>query len=289
MPLISMTGFGQADDGNGLVVEVRTVNHRHLDVACRLPKAWAGLEAEVKAEVARHVRRGRVELSVRLDTGAEGAGMRVDEAQAARYLAVAEGLAHKTGLERVLDLATLLTLPGVVVPDDAPPDPDASRERVLGGVTGALTAAAAMRRDEGAALEKEIRERAALVREGVARIEARRPEAVRQAGERLRERVAALCAGVSVDAGRLAQEVAVLAERGDVTEELTRLASHLDQFTRNLDAAEAVGRTLDFLLVEMNREANTIGAKCQDVGIAADVVVLKGEIEKLREQVQNVE
>jgi uncharacterized protein (TIGR00255 family) len=284
-----MTGFGQADDGRGLVVEARTVNHRHLDVACRLPRAWGALEADVKAEVARRVRRGRVELAVRLEGGAEGTGTRVDEAQAARYLAAAEGLAHKTGLERVLDLAALLSLPGVVVSDDVPADPDAVRERVLGGVAGALEAAAAMRREEGRALEAEIRERAAGVAQVVARIDARRPEAARQAAERLRERVAALCEGVTVDPARLAQEVALLAERGDVTEELTRLGSHLDQFTRALDADEAVGRTLDFLLVEMNREANTIGAKCQDAAIAADVVALKGEIEKLREQVQNVE
>jgi uncharacterized protein (TIGR00255 family) len=284
-----MTGFGQADDGRGLVVEVRTVNHRHLDLACRLPRAWGALEADVKAEIGRHVRRGRVELAVRLEGGAEGTGPRVDEAQAARYLAAAEGLAHKTDLERVLDLATLLSLPGVVVSDDLPVDPDTVRERVLGGVAAALEAAAAMRREEGRALEADLRDRAAGVARVVARIDARRPEAARQAAERLRERVAALCEGVTVDPARLAQEVAVLAERGDVTEELTRLGSHLDQFTRALDADEAVGRTLDFLLVEMNREANTIGAKCQDAGIAADVVALKGEIEKLREQVQNVE
>jgi uncharacterized protein (TIGR00255 family) len=291
MALVSMTGYGQADDGRGLVAEVRTVNHRHLDVACRLPRAWTALEAEVRAEVGRRVRRGRVELAVRLDPAAEGAGLHLDAAQAARYLAFARTLVEGEGLpvNPVLDLGALLALPGVVVAEGPAPAPEAVRERLLTGVGRALEAAAAMRRREGEALEREIRDRLALVRQAVARIEARRPVAVAEAGARLKERVAALCAETPVDPARLAQEVAILAERSDVSEELARLASHLDQFEGALGAEEAVGRTLDFLLVELNREANTVGAKCQDPEIAAQVVFLKGEIEKVREQVQNVE
>jgi len=284
-----MTGYGQADDGRGLVVEVRTVNHRHLDVACRLPRAWAALEAEVKAEVGRHVRRGRVELAVRLDPAAEGGGLHLDAAQAARYLALAEDLARAGKVSQVLDLGSLMALPGVVVSEGPPADEAAVRERVLTAAARALEAAAGMRREEGAALERELRERLEGVAGAVDRVEARRPAAVAEAARRLKERVAALCAGVPLDEARVAQEVAILADRSDVTEELTRLGSHLDQFRAALDAGEAVGRTLDFLLVEMNREVNTIGAKCQDAEMAAEGVFLKGEIEKLREQVQNVE
>jgi uncharacterized protein (TIGR00255 family) len=289
MALVSMTGYGQADDGAGLVVEVRTVNHRHLDVATRLPRPWIALEAEVKARVAAHVRRGRVELAVRADTGAEGGGMHLDAAQAARYLAFAESLAQGDGPARTLDLGSLLSLPGVVVSEAPAADVEGVRDRVLAGVDRALEAAAAMRREEGEALERELRARLGGVAGSVDRVDARRPRAVADAATRLKERIAALCADVPVDPARLAQEVAILAERSDVTEELTRLRSHLGQFERALDADEAVGRTLDFLLVEMNRESNTIGAKCQDTDMSAEVVFLKGEIEKLREQVQNVE
>jgi uncharacterized protein (TIGR00255 family) len=268
---------------------VRTVNHRHLDVACRLPRPWAPLEPEVKAAVGRHVRRGRVEVSVRAAGGAEGGGYTVDIAQATRYVEAAHALRRTTGPSGSLDLAGIMGLPGVVVQDDAPQDADTVRDRLLAALEEALAAAAGMRREEGTALERVIRGHLDVIRETVGRLEARRPDAVAEAAARVKARVEALCAELPVDPIRLAQEVALLAERSDVTEELARLASHLDQFTRALDAPEAVGRTLDFLLVEMNREANTAGAKCQDAAMSAEVVALKGEIEKVREQVQNVE
>lgn len=289
MALISMTGYGQAAGAQGLAVDVRTVNHRHLDIACRLPRPWAPLEPEVKAAVARHVRRGRVEIGVRPAGGAEGGGYGIDIAQAARYVEAVRDLQRATGPSGSLDLAGIMGLPGVVVPEEAAQDADAVRDRLLSALGEALEAAAAMRRDEGAALERAIRGHLEAIREAVGRLEARRPDAVAEAAGRLKARVEALAAETSVDPARLAQEVALLAERSDVTEELARLESHIDQFARALDAPEAVGRTLDFLLVEMNREANTAGAKCQDAAMSADVVALKGEIEKVREQVQNVE
>jgi uncharacterized protein (TIGR00255 family) len=289
MPLVSMTGYGQSAGANGLAVDVRTVNHRHLDIACRLPRPWAPLEPEVKAAVGRHVRRGRVEVSVRAAGGSEGAAYRVDAEQAARYVDAVRHLERLTGPTGSLNLAAILALPGVVVSDDASEDADAVHDRLLAALEEALEAAAAMRRDEGAALEKAIRGHLDVIREAVGRLEARRPDAVAEAAGRVKARIEALAAEAPVDPARLAQEVALLAERSDVTEELARLGSHLDQFTRALDAPEAVGRTLDFLLVEMNREVNTAGAKCQDAAMAADVVALKGEIEKVREQVQNVE
>jgi len=289
MPLVSMTGYGQAAGAQGLAVDVRTVNHRHLDIACRLPRSWATLEPEVKAAVARHARRGRVEISARAAGGAEGGGYGVDGAQAARYVEAARALQRATGPSGSLDLAGIMGLPGVVVPEETPLDAAAVRDRLLAALEEALGAAAAMRREEGAALEKAIRGHLEAIREAVGRLEARRPAAVAEAAARLKARIEALCAETPVEPARLAQEVAVLAERSDITEELARLGSHVDQFARALDAPEAVGRTLDFLLVEMNREANTAGAKCQDADMAADVVALKGEIEKVREQVQNVE
>jgi uncharacterized protein (TIGR00255 family) len=289
MPLVSMTGYGQAAGAEGLAVDVRAVNHRHLDIACRLPRPWGALEPEVKAAVGRHVRRGRVEIGVRPTGGSEGGGYGVDIAQATRYVEAARALQRATGPSGSLDLAGIMGLPGVVVSEEASQDADAVRDRLLAALEEALEAAAAMRRDEGAALEKVIRAHLEVIRTAVGRLEARRPDAVAESAARLKARLETLAEEVPVDPARLAQEVALLAERSDVTEELARLGSHIDQFARALDAPEAVGRTLDFLLVEMNREANTAGAKCQDAAMSADVVALKGEIEKVREQVQNVE
>jgi len=289
MALVSMTGYGQAVGAQGLAVDVRAVNHRHLDIACRLPRPWATLEPEAKAAVARHVRRGRVEIAVRPAGGAEGGGYGIDLAQAAHYVEAVRELARATGPTGSLDLAAILALPGVVTSEEAPQDAATVRDRLLAALEEALGAAAAMRREEGVALERVIRGHLDVIREVVGRLKDRRPQALADAAGRLKARVEALCAETPVDPARLAQEVAVLAERSDVTEELARLDSHIDQFANALDAPEPVGRTLDFLLVEMNREANTAGAKCQDAGMAADVVALKGEIEKVREQVQNVE
>ena len=158
MALVSMTGYGQAAGAQGLAVDVRTVNHRHLDVACRLPRPWGALEPEVKAAVGRHVRRGRVEVSVRPAGGAEGGGFSVDAAQAARYVEAARALERTAGLAGTLDLAGLLALPGVVVSEEAPVEAAAVRDRLLAALEEALAAAAAMRREEGAALERAIRE-----------------------------------------------------------------------------------------------------------------------------------
>ncbi|MBI5136718.1 MAG: YicC family protein [Nitrospirae bacterium] len=289
MALVSMTGYGRSAGDGGLAVEVRSVNHRHLDIHCRLPKGWAALEAAVKAEVARHLRRGRVELGAFFGQGGDQDGYAVDRDQADRYISAIAHLAPGGGVERVLDAAQLLALPGVVVPASATLDPAVGEAQLLAAVADACRAALAMRTGEGIALGRELSQRLDGVEAAVARLEARRPGAVAETHQRLRARVAELAADVQIDPARLAQEVALLADRSDVTEELARLNSHMAQFRANLDALEPVGRTLDFLVVEMNREANTVGSKCQDAIMVNDVLFIKGELEKVREQVQNVE
>ena len=292
MALSSMTGFGAATC-DGVSVEVRSVNHRYLDLQLRLPRECNPLEAEVRAAVARRLARGRVDLSVRLEEAAGDGVLRVDRDTAERYLDAlrhlhsGDGVSH--GISHSVDLAALLALPGVLVPRQPEVGAEALGARLLEAVDRACVQAAAVRREEGAALQAEMTTRLATVSTAVARLRLRAPLAVRAAGERLRERVAALAGEAGVDPVRLAQEAAILADRADVTEEITRLESHLEQFRAALDATEAVGRHLDFLLVEMNREANTTGAKCQDAEMTLDVVLVKGEIEKLREQAQNVE
>lgn len=282
-----MTGYGRADTDGGVSVELRTVNHRFLDISCRLPRSWAALEAEIKAEVGRHIRRGRVELGIRIERGGIEGATRIDTRQAERYRDWAHEFAGAEG--PVLDVARLLTLPGVIVTDETPPEEAGQKTRLLAGVRAACQAAAAMRREEGDALEREISSRLDAIEQAVARLTARVPAAALETSTRLKARIAALCAEVPVDAARIAQEVAIMAERADVTEEVARLASHISQFRSTVREDDPVGRTLDFLLVEMNREANTIGSKCQDAPMVTEVVFIKSEIEKIREQVQNVE
>ncbi len=284
MPLTSMTGYAQIVDDSGLVVEIRTVNHKHLDIRVRLPKRWSSEEAAVKKAVSRHLHRGRVEVGISLDgAGGNGAPV-VDEAQARRYL---EWASKQT--DQAIDPTRILALPGVVVSAEQCVDEDAVTARLMPCLTRACEAVMQMRGREGDALHTDLSDRLVQVADGIARIARRKPQAVAEIHGRLQKRVTALLDDAAIDPDRLAQEVALLADRADVTEELTRLQSHLEQFTRALSSDEPVGRTLDFLLVEFNREINTIGSKCQDATIAAEVVWLKGEIEKLREQVQNVE
>ncbi len=292
MTLRSMTGYGQATDEAGLGVEIRTVNHRHLDIHCRLPKAWMALESEVKAVISGQLGRGRVELSVSFDQNGMGGGYRVDAEQAARYLEAVSALpplSADDGVARRMDMATLLSLPGVVIQAGNALDAETGREPLLNTVAAACQAVLAMRRREGKALAEEMAGRLDAIEAAVARLNDRRAQAVAEVHDRLRSRVAELVADVQMDEARLAQEVALLADRTDISEEIARLTSHIAQFRENLEQTQPVGRTLDFLVVEMNREANTTAAKCQDAQMVADVVFIKGELEKVREQVQNVE
>jgi len=283
-----MTGYGRAQGEAGLGVEIRTVNHKHLDVHSRLPKAWGALEPKVKAEVARHLKRGRVELSAVFERGGEKAAFDVDTEVANRYMQAAEALAGDHPSRR-LDVANLLGLPGVLVPAGTTLQPELGCEPLLAAVAEACAQVVAMRHREGAALEADITARLVSVEGALERVAVRRPQVVAEYQQRLRARLEALLDDTALDPARLAQEVALLADRTDISEEIARLISHIDQFRRALGSTEPVGRTMDFLLVEMNREVNTIAAKCQDAPIVTDVVFIKGELEKIREQVQNVE
>jgi len=293
----SMTGFGNARFRVGdftFELEVRSVNHRHFDARIRLPRLLTNLEPDVRARLSARLARGKVDLSVIApEGGALAPRLDVDLAAAREYLAAARALAESDGVAGELDAASLLSLPGVsrfVEPELAD---GLLRERTLAAVDEALTALFAMRASEGAALARDLRARLDRALELTAEIEQRSgliQEAVR---ERLRKRARQLEAETGLlDEARLHQEIAIAAERMDVTEEIVRLRSHVDQFRELLDAAgpgRPVGRQLEFLLQELAREANTIGSKGSDAPIAHWVVELKTELERLREQVQNVE
>jgi uncharacterized protein (TIGR00255 family) len=291
----SMTGYGRADVAGPRVsvsVEARSVNHRHLDIAVKLPRILASLEADVRRLVQSALVRGRIELSVSLAAieGGTLTPLTVNVSQAREHAEVARRLAEELGLSDRPTLAWLLEQPGVVsreaepalVPEDAWPT-------LAEAVGHALSELQTRRRVEGQALAHEL----SLLRDAlgaqVDTMASRAPAAVERRAARLRERVQSLLGGASLDEGRIATEVAMWAEKTDTTEELARLRAHLEQFDALVRDGGAVGRTVDFLIQEMNREVNTVGAKADDLDIAQAVIAAKGALEKLREQAQNIE
>jgi len=294
----SMTGFGSADfqvDGVTFGVEIRTVNHRHLDVSVRLPRALSGLEPGARRRVQGCFGRGKVEVSVSLPPGAQAAptALELDDGLARRYLDFADRLRSDAEAPGELDVGTLLGLPGVarLVEQGLP------EERLEAALAGALDEAAgatvAMRTREGEILEKELRGRLAAVTGLITDLDGRAGEVAEAAVERLRRRAEQIRRDTGLgDESRLHQEIVIAADRLDVTEELVRLRSHVEQFEGildGIDAGESVGRRLEFLLQEMLRETNTIGSKGSDASLAHRVVDIKTELERIREQVLNVE
>ena len=291
-----MTGFGRAQleaGGVGLAVELRSVNHRHLDLSVRLPRALGGLEAPLRRELGARFARGKLDLVVSVATGASRAELELDRALADRYLDFARAFAAERGVDAALPMGELLALPGVARVQEPVLDEEALRPALLAALERAAEAVEAMRRAEGAALERELRARLARVAELAAEVAARSGEVAAAARERLRKRAEQLRSETAlVDEARLAQELVSAADRMDVTEEVVRLHSHVAQFEASLAAAEpqaGVGRRLEFLLQEMLREVNTIGSKAGDAPLAHHVVDLKTELERIREQALNVE
>jgi uncharacterized protein (TIGR00255 family) len=291
-PLRSMTGFGGATSFEADVqvrVEARSVNHRYLQLKVKLPPDLSALEGDIEAAVRKVLERGAVTLSVSVEGGASAA-VRIDRELAQRYLTEVEALAQSLGLEGRPRLETILGLPGVVGTLADPGLRERESRLLRSAVSEALADLVAMREREGAALEEDLRANAAAVAREAARIEKRMPKVVREHHKKLRQRMQELLGGqTKLGPSELPRELALLADRMDVGEELARLASHLGQWTGLLDKGGAIGRQLDFLVQEMLREANTIGSKCNDAEVAHSVVEVKTRIERLREQVQNVE
>ncbi len=293
----SMTGFGRASFQVGdlaFEVEVRSVNHRYLDVRVRLPRLLGSFEAELRARVQSRFARGKLDLVVaHPGGGATPQELEIDLDAARAYLQGAVRLQTQEDVPGELAIGTLLALPGVarfVEPELAP---EALREALVGAVDDALAGLDAARASEGAALERELLGRAEAVARMAESLEGRSGEVQAGVRERLRRRAESLRQETGLlDEARLHQELVLHADRLDVTEEVVRLRSHVEQF--RLIVAEGgegkpVGRRLDFLLQEFSREANTIGSKGSDAAIAHEIVELKTEIERIREQVQNVE
>jgi uncharacterized protein (TIGR00255 family) len=293
--LRSMTGFGRAEaisEGFAVAVEARSVNHRHLDIALRLPRALAAVEMDARRLIQARLERGRIDVAVQVGPapGQSTQQIRVDAALAAQYVEQARALGHALGLRDAVPLAWVLERSGVVRLEETETSAGGVAWPALAEVLGrALDALVACRATEGEALAAELAAQHAALRAQVDAIAARTPAALARYQERLRERMGALLGDVAVDPGRVLTEVVIWAEKTDVREELTRLSAHLEQLAQLLERGGAVGRPLDFLIQELNREVNTIASKADDLELSQGALAAKGIIEKMREQAQNLE
>jgi uncharacterized protein (TIGR00255 family) len=290
----SMTGFGagRAQAGEETVsVELRSVNGKYCDVRPHLPRDLVALEASVAKTIKGRLARGVVDVTVRRDApnGLRGLAPRIDVPLATAYARALRELQAQLGLGGELTLSDVAGLEGVVMLDESPPDPGPAAQAVDAALSAALDALEAMRLNEGEALARDLSARIDAVEQGARAIRALAPQSVEAYRDRLAARVAELSRGTAADPARLAQEVAFFADRVDVTEELTRLSSHLAQMRSVMAADAPAGRRLEFLVQEVNREVNTVGSKSQHAAIAAQVVELKAELERIREQIANVE
>jgi uncharacterized protein (TIGR00255 family) len=289
----SMTGFGRQQapwqDGT-ITVEVRSVNHRFLEVSCRVPRALSALEDPFKKAVQQRCARGRIDLTVSIQ-GAKGreGSVNLDQALAKQYHRALRKLQTSLKLKGSIDVALIAGLRDVVSVSDQPPEDQKLAIMVQTLVSRALDDLQEMRKQEGVALAKDMQGRIRTMKEHRSAVASRMPLVVQETFERLKQRIEKLLGTEPPDIPRLHQELALYADRGDITEEIVRLDSHMLQFDQHLNRAESVGKTLEFLLQEMGREVNTIGSKANDAAIAGLVVQMKADLERIREQVQNVE
>lgn len=290
--LISMTGFGTGEataGGSTVSVEVRSVNHRFLDLAFKLPRALQNREQDIKEVVRAKLARGRVSITMSIESATAGRAVTINEPALEQYLAQLRDFAKRHGLADQVSLDSLIQLPEAVTVKETEPGEDELWPLVEKSLNAALDSCRRMRLDEGRALEKDLTERMALIASTVATIETMAPVVAKKQVETLRKRVAQLAGDIKVSEDRIAAEIVMLADRTDITEELTRLKSHLAQFNKTIADGGEVSKRMTYLLQEMHREATTIGSKASDSEVIQHVVVLKEETEKLREQVQNLE
>lgn len=289
----SMTGYGSAElekNGQRLAAEIRSVNHRFCEVSVRAPKAALLFEDQIRQLIQDRFSRGKFNLSINwAGAGDQGEVLRLNESVADRYVALMNQLRDRYGLSGEVAVSTLAGLPDLFVWEHSAMSDEETWSLVREVVEKACESMNGMKAREGKALAADLEKRLTLIRTELEKVSARAPLRPLEAKERMVARIKPLLDDVEMDPIRIAQEVAMLADRLDCTEECVRLDAHLDQFRHLIEGPELAGRKLNFLLQEMNREANTIGSKANDVEIAHAVIVMKEEIERLREQVQNVE
>jgi uncharacterized protein (TIGR00255 family) len=292
--LISMTGFGRAEFQDGdysYKAEVRSVNNRFIEISTRLPKAFVDLEHPLKKLVKSHCTRGSINVTITLANTNEGSGeweIKSNLPLATQYVDALKEIQTALGLEGKISIESVIGLRDVIKVEPITIDP-AKESKLLSIAEAALVSLNKMREEEGQNLEKDLSERIDSIETQTKHIEKRQPQVIQEYKIRLQEKIKLLNDGIDIDEGRLAQETAILADRCDITEEITRLSSHLKQFRKLFEAKEPTGRKLEFITQEINREVNTMGSKSSDTEISNLVIDIKSTLEKIREQLQNIE
>ena len=289
----SMTGYGRAEDtvnGYTITVELRSVNNRYLDCNVRIPRLYLFAEEAIKSRVQNTISRGKVDVFVTLDnTGEQKLQVSLNKPVADGYYAALKELAQTYHLSDDISVSLLSRFPEVLVAEKAEDDVEQIAKDICSVLDHALLDFDQMRTKEGGRLKDDILSRAATIENKVALVEQRSPETVSEYRTRLENRMNEVLSNTQIDPARILTEAAIFADKVAVDEETVRLHSHISQLREMLEKGGAIGRKLDFLIQEFNREANTIGSKCSDIEIARHVVDVKAEIEKIREQVQNLE
>ena len=293
MEILSMTGYGSAKgtvEGLNITAELKSVNNRYLDVSVRLPRGFLFAEEAIKAAVQQHISRGKVDVFLTVDSSqAADTVVRVNEPLLRAYLDAIDSIAAEHGLQNDVTALSVARFPDVLSVEKAEADQDALRAGLVALMDEALADYDRMRLREGQKLREDVESRLVTIEALVTEVETHAPETVEAYHNRLRQKLESVLEGKDVDEARVITECAVFADRVAVDEETVRLRSHIAQMRQMLAAGSPFGRKADFLIQEFNREANTIGSKCQNADIAKVVVDLKSEIEKIREQIQNIE
>jgi len=288
-----MTGYGRSEVRHAhlaLTVEARSVNHRYLDIALRYPRLYAPLEARMKQRVSTYFTRGRIDITLAQQENADPRrALSLDHTLAQQYYDALQRLQESLGLPGAIDLSMMASLRDVFKVEEASADVESDWDIIAQGLDAALQALHTMRQQEGEALSRDFHLRLQAMAQQLQLIRQRVPQVVVEYRQRLEQRVKDLFAQFELDPNRIAQEAILFAERADVTEELTRLEAHIQACTQLLVSSQAVGRKIEFLVQEMHREVNTIGSKSNDTAISHSVVELKSELERMREQIQNIE
>ena len=288
----SMTGYGRDQQllhGRSITVEIRSVNHRYFEFSCRAPRGCAFLEDRLKRALQSAISRGKVEVALTLQTvESRNTSVAVDHALAGQYITALRALGEEYSLPDDLTLSTICRLPDIFTLCRGEEDEEELAADVLLVLQNALKQFVAMRETEGERLKADVLSRLVAMEEHLTFVEERSPQTVAEYRARLTAKLTELLNGAVPDENRILTEAAIVADRLAVDEETVRLRSHFAQLRKILESTEPVGRKLDFLVQEMNRETNTIGSKCSDTAIASHVVEMKSEIEKIREQIQNI-
>lgn len=291
--ITSMTGYGRARsaaDGREITIEIKSVNSRYFEYSSRMPRAYAFLDDKMKQHLAGRLARGKVEVALSvINTGVADSVVTVNEALAESYLTALHSIAEKLGVREDVSAVSIAKFPDVLTLAKAEEDEDALWNSVLSVLAEATDRFIAMRAGEGERMTADITSRLSFLEESVGKIEATSGERVQKYTDRLYEKLKTLLEDRAVDESRILTEAAIFADKTAVDEETVRLRSHIQQYREILAAGGPVGRKLDFLTQELNRETNTIGSKCQELTITRMVVDMKAEIEKIREQIQNLE